>query len=121
MQIWCNRYCRPGVTVVMVPIKEKENCAWTGFIAQEVEEAARNAAFSFSGVDKPRNQLGVYGLRYAEFVVPLVKAVQEQQAIIEMQQKTIDMLLMENKQLKTLSAQVEILSKSVEVLSGRKE
>ena len=33
-----------------------------------------------------------YGLRYAEFVVPLVKAVQEQQKIIEEQQKQIDEL-----------------------------
>jgi uncharacterized coiled-coil protein SlyX len=37
--------------------------------------------------------LGLYGLRYAEFVVPLVKAVQEQQAFIENQQKQIDELL----------------------------
>jgi predicted RNase H-like nuclease (RuvC/YqgF family) len=32
----------------------------------------------------------VYGLRYAEFVVPLVKAVQEQQQIIETQTKKIE-------------------------------
>jgi hypothetical protein len=31
----------------------------------------------FSGVDKPQNKYSLYGLRYAEFVVPLVKAVQE--------------------------------------------
>ncbi len=32
------------------------------------------------------------GLRYAEFVVPLVKAVQEQQAIIERLEKRIAQL-----------------------------
>jgi trimeric autotransporter adhesin len=58
-------------------IAEKEEMRWTGFIAQEVETAAKKTAFDFSGVDKPRNDHGVYGLRYAEFVVPLVKAVQE--------------------------------------------
>ncbi|MES2778219.1 MAG: tail fiber domain-containing protein [Bacteroidota bacterium] len=49
----------------------------TGFIAQEVERSALELGFSFSGVDKPQQPNGLYGLRYAEFVVPLVKAVQE--------------------------------------------
>ncbi len=55
----------------------------TGFIAQEVEQAANSIGYDFSGVDKPKNKEDYYALRYAEFVVPLVKAVQEQQAIIE--------------------------------------
>jgi hypothetical protein len=50
---------------------------YTGFLAQEVEAAARQVGFAFSGVDAPRNEHDLYGLRYAEFVVPLVKAVQE--------------------------------------------
>ena len=39
--------------------------------------------YDFSGVDKPKNEKDYYGLRYAEFVVPLVKAIQEQQKMIE--------------------------------------
>src|SRR5262249_40206642 len=31
----------------------------------------------FSGVDKPKNDKDLYGLRYSDFVMPLVKAVQE--------------------------------------------
>ncbi len=54
-----------------------------GFIAQEVETAANEIGFNFHGVEKPKNPQSHYGLRYAEFVVPLVKAVQEQQIIIE--------------------------------------
>jgi hypothetical protein len=61
----------------------------TGFIAQEVLEAADAASFEFSGVDSPQNDHDYYSLRYAEFVVPLVKAVQEQQEIIEDQQSQI--------------------------------
>ncbi|MHC1776287.1 MAG: tail fiber domain-containing protein [Lentimicrobium sp.] len=61
----------------------------TGFIAQEVENAAREIGFDFSGVDAPGNENGYYGLRYAGFVVPLVKAVQEQQSLIETQHKLI--------------------------------
>jgi trimeric autotransporter adhesin len=49
----------------------------TGFIAQEVEKAASDLGYDFGGVDKPKNDQDHYGLRYAEFVVPLVKAVQE--------------------------------------------
>ena len=49
----------------------------TGFIAQEVERSATALGFNFSGVDKPDQPDKLYGLRYAEFVVPLVKAVQE--------------------------------------------
>ena len=46
-------------------------------MAQEVEEAAKKLSFEFSGVDKPENKDGLYGLRYDNFIVPLVKAVQE--------------------------------------------
>jgi hypothetical protein len=49
----------------------------TGFLAQDVAEAAREANYDFSGVDIPENDNELYSLRYAEFVVPLVKAVQE--------------------------------------------
>ena len=50
---------------------------YNGFMAQEVEAAARKLNYDFSGIDKPQTKDGLYGLRYAEFVVPLVKAVQE--------------------------------------------
>ena len=55
----------------------------TGFIAQEVEAAAADLGYDFSGVDAPKNERDAYGLRYATFVVPLVKAVQEQQVLID--------------------------------------
>lgn len=67
----------------------KNDNRYTGFIAQEVEAAAKQSGFDFSGVDKPGNENALYGLRYAEFVVPLVKAVQEQQIIIESLKKEI--------------------------------
>ncbi len=50
---------------------------FTGFLAQEVEKAAKQINYDFSGVDAPKNDKDVYGLRYSDFVVPLVKAVQE--------------------------------------------
>jgi hypothetical protein len=56
-----------------VAAKEKH----TGFVAQDVENAAEDLKYEFGGVDKPKNDKDLFGLRYAEFVVPLVKAVQE--------------------------------------------
>jgi hypothetical protein len=51
-----------------------EKIQFTGLIAQEVDAAAQKINYEFSGVDKTGK---IWGLRYAEFVVPLVKAVQE--------------------------------------------
>lgn len=51
----------------------------TGFIAQEVEAAADAIDYEFSGVLKPETDADFYSLRYSEFVVPLVKTVQEQE------------------------------------------
>lgn len=70
----------------------KSNIIYTGFLAQQVEEAANDLNFDFSGIDKPKNQDDYYGLRYAEFVVPLVKAVQEQQDMIDKNDILIDEL-----------------------------
>ena len=56
---------------------DKEKQVYSGFIAQDVEKAAHSVGYNFSGVDAPENDRGAYGLRYSEFVVPLVKAVQE--------------------------------------------
>lgn len=69
-----------------------EKIKFSGFMAQQVEQAAREANYDFSGVDKPEDDNGLWGLRYAEFTVPLVKAVQEQQAIIEKLQEEIEIL-----------------------------
>jgi hypothetical protein len=59
-------------------MQEKSRIVHTGFIAQEVEKAAQSLGYTFSGVDKPKDdQQSFYGLRYSDFVAPLVKAVQE--------------------------------------------
>lgn len=62
----------------------KEKVIVSGFIAQEVEQAATAAGYDFDGVIVPKDASKEhYQLSYASFVVPLVKAVQEQQATIE--------------------------------------
>lgn len=54
-----------------------EKMTMTGFIAQEVEKAAKDAGYDFSGVEKPATPDGLYGVRYSDFIMPLVKSVQE--------------------------------------------
>jgi hypothetical protein len=86
------------------------NILHSGFIAQEVEEIASKIGYDFSGVDKPKNEKDYYGLRYAEFTVPLVKAVQELSLENAKQQKTI-----ENQQLELnlLKAEIEAIKELI--------
>jgi trimeric autotransporter adhesin len=71
----------------------------TGFVAQEVETLVKKTGYVFNGVEKPENEGDHYSIRYAEFVVPLVKAMQElaekvdaQEKVAETQQKKIEVL-----------------------------
>lgn len=61
----------------------------SGFIAQEVEQAARESGYDFNGVHVPTTETDNYSLAYSQFVVPLVKGMQEQQAMIEAQSATL--------------------------------
>jgi len=73
-------------------VAEKEKIVYTGFIAQEVEGVAKKLNYEFSGIDKPQDKNGLYGLRYAEFVVPLVKTVQELSKMNDEKDKKINAL-----------------------------
>ncbi|KPH14747.1 tail fiber domain-containing protein [Chryseobacterium sp. ERMR1:04] len=62
----------------------------SGFIAQEVAEAAKKANYNFNGIHTPENENDNYSIAYSEFVVPLVKGMQEQQKMIENLQQQIN-------------------------------
>jgi hypothetical protein len=81
---------------------EQLSATTTGFIAQEVDAAAKNIGFDFSGVDAPDNENDMYGLRYAEFVVPLVKAVQE----LNLKISQLENMKMENEEMKKQNAEL---------------
>ena len=76
-----------------------EKIRWTGLIAQEVEKAAESVNYDFSGVDKPKNEKDHYGLRYGQFVVPLIKAIQEQQKEIDELKKQNEEIIRLNQRL----------------------
>src|SRR6266542_2282981 len=97
-------------------IQEKEKIIRTGFVAQQVEAAAKTIGYDFSGVDKPKNEHTPYGLRYSEFVVPLVKAVQELSKQNEDLQKQIDELkaiVLKGKQQSSLNVSSAALGQNV--------
>jgi hypothetical protein len=99
----------------------KEQVTYTGFIAQDVDKAAKKLNYDFSGIDEPKNDKDLYGLRYSDFVVPLVKAVQElsktndslknenevQQKQNDAQQKQLELLQKEIDELKTMMQQMQ--------------
>ena len=99
-------------TVMWKSKYDKETIRYTGLIAQEVEKVANEVGFDFSGVDKPKNEGDYYGLRYSEFVMPLIKSVQEQQTQIE-ELKTQNQELQD--QLKSILEQQKKLLKQIEL------
>jgi len=68
---------------------------WMDRLKQTAEKAAAEAGYDFSGVQVPDNPEDLYSLRYSDFVVPLVKAMQEQQTMIEQQNMRIELLINE--------------------------
>jgi hypothetical protein len=72
----------------------------SGFIAQEVEQAANASGYNFSGIIKPASDQDHYSLSYESFVVPLVKAVQDLNKMVEELKDRVKHLEEENKALK---------------------
>jgi hypothetical protein len=93
---------------------------YNGFIAQEVERILDENGWNFSGLCKPAHSKDRYSIRYADFVVPLVNAVQEQQLILLKYQEEIEELRNENFALKnnyqSLSAKFADMQKQLSEL-----
>jgi hypothetical protein len=64
-------------SIMREAIARQESVVYTGFLAQQVEEAATMEGFDFSGLTRPANGQTPYSLSYASFTVPLVGAEQE--------------------------------------------
>jgi len=91
---------------------EIEQMTMTGFIAQEVEQAAKEAGYDFSGVQKANDDLGMYSISYAQFVVPLVKAVQELNRKLERENRSLRQALRDQQsRIDALEARLDQLEK----------
>lgn len=83
-----------------------EKIKTSGFLAQDVEKAATDSGYDFSGVTAPKSSTDLYSLSYEQFVVPLVKAIQEMNQKSEEQQKMIEQ---QNKIIAELKSAIELL------------
>ncbi len=94
----------------------------SGFIAQEVEQAAQDAVFNSSIVHHPANDTDPYSLAYAEIVVPLVKAVQELSKTVDSLQTAMATCCQQTKSMHLNNSQsnnskdVELSNKNIVVL-----
>jgi hypothetical protein len=92
-----------------------EKIRFSGFIAQEVAAAAKTAGYDFSGVDVPKSDHDLYSLRYSDFVVPLVKSVQELDQENKELKDQVTALVRDNKEMKNeldkIKAMLEAASK----------
>jgi hypothetical protein len=88
-----------------------EKIRFSGFIAQEVESAANSIGYSFSGLDKGGE---IIGLRYQEFVVPLVKSVQE--LYVEFKTKEEEILRLQEQNARQEKRILELEKKIQEIL-----
>ena len=73
-----------------------------GLIAQEVEKAAKECNFNFYGLHTPENNNDYYSISYEMLTIPLIKAVQELNSLVELQQKRIEQLEKEVQELKSM-------------------
>ena len=78
----------------------------TGFLAQDVAASAEAMGYEFSGIDYPSSDEDNFALRYAEFTVPLVKAVQELSAENKALKAKIERLENQALQLEALQKEV---------------
>jgi len=98
-----------NMPVLPASFNESNSIKRTGFIAQEVAAAAQKLGYDFDGVKIPANDKQYYSLSYASFIVPLVKAMQEQQ-------QTINTLKTQNE---LLRQQNELIIKRLEALEKK--
>ena len=71
-----------------------------GLLAQEVKKASESINFKTNIVTIDED--GIYRMDYQKITMPLIKAVQEQQEIIDSQNKTIESLIKRLEKLETL-------------------
>ncbi len=82
-----------------------------------MEKIAKELGYPFDGIHAPANNKDHFSLAYTQFIMPLVKSVQEQQ-IIEGQNKKIDS---QSEQIKKLNARIDELARIIESFKKDKQ
>jgi hypothetical protein len=86
----------------------QQGIEYSGLIAQDVEKILTDLNASFSGIVKPTHEKDYYSIRYGDFVIPLINAVQEQQVQIQQLQQENLLLL---KRLESIEKKMNDLNK----------
>lgn len=86
-----------------------------GFIAQEIEEVLNKSNISNAGLISKDDE-GMYGVRYNDLLAPMVKAIQEQQEQIKIQN---ELILNQDKKTSELEEVIILQKKVVEELEKR--
>jgi hypothetical protein len=93
--------------------EEQAEILYSGLIAQEIDELLTNTGQTFSGLVKPQTEEDKYSIRYAEFVIPMINAIQEQQ-------QQIEKLKEENNALQHTIEQMQALEERIKLLEMKK-
>jgi hypothetical protein len=82
----------------------------SGFLAQDIESTCKKLNYEFDGLHTPdaMNKTDHYSVAYSQFIMPLVKAVQELQVLIEKVQQENDQL---RKEIVAVNTNVALLLK----------
>ncbi len=81
----------------------KHNTREIGFIAQDVDQSLQQLGYNDQGL-LSKDDKGLMGIRYNDFIPVLTKAIQEQQALIEAQQQQMQT---QQKEIEALKAMLE--------------
>ncbi len=101
-------------------ISKSKHTRFVGLLAQEVEEAMKASGYThFTGIDIPKNEKEVYSLRYVDFMMPIIKAIQEQQKLIENQKQEITMLKAKYEGLEAKLTEMEKMKAEIEIIKGK--
>jgi len=115
-QIWGT----PDSLVKKIDHSQIKNMRFTGLLAQEVHEAMKESGYtSFTGIDIPRNEKEVYSLRYVDFVMPMIKAIQEQQKMIENLKQENEKLKAKNEVLESKLSEIEKMKAEIEAIKAQ--
>ncbi|MFM9909729.1 MAG: tail fiber domain-containing protein [Chitinophagaceae bacterium] len=101
-------YTKTGILDNSISVYEPGNSEIslrTGFLAQDVEKVASELGYEFDGIHIPVNDKDHYSLAYSQFVMPIVKAMQEQQVMIETLKNKLEL---QEKRLATLETKKKI-------------
>lgn len=77
-----NQFLNPKSKVSVIKNERVEN-RQVGLIAQEVYNLCQKESYDFSGVVTPQGEHDHFKIKYEEFVLPLIKAIQEQQILLK--------------------------------------